>query len=246
MVNVSQDVTPNRASPARIRIARSSNRPDLAQKTDTATQKIKVLTEKIAIQPDGPLSKYTASRRTNPPFRYTKEDKHVSCRTSGAYGPPDRLPARDSTSEPAHIRCILGAACAFWQKEARSARYGRSAIQAGATSGPARRGIGDVSRVAPIRGPGQSGLPGASGDAICPVMFVVTEADAAAIRAIFDQEGELSAAIELRRRFPGITDNAKARACARTIAGWTSLPAQPRPVTRSGCRDERRRRAMVP
>jgi hypothetical protein len=30
-------------------------------------------------------------------------------------------------------------------------------------------------------------------------MFVVTEADAAAIRATFNQEGELSAAIELRR-----------------------------------------------
>jgi hypothetical protein len=29
-------------------------------------------------------------------------------------------------------------------------------------------------------------------------MFVVTEADAAAIRAVFTQEGELSAAIELR------------------------------------------------
>jgi hypothetical protein len=43
-------------------------------------------------------------------------------------------------------------------------------------------------------------------------MFIVTEADAAAIRAVFDQEGELSAAIELRRRYPGITDNAKARA----------------------------------
>jgi hypothetical protein len=63
-------------------------------------------------------------------------------------------------------------------------------------------------------------------------MFVVTEADAAAIRAVFDQEGELSAAIELRRRFPGITDNAKARACARTIAGWTPLPATPCPVMR--------------
>ena len=55
---------------------------------------------------------------------------------------------------------------------------------------------------------------------------------AAAIRAFFDQEGELSAAIELRRRFPGITDNAKARACARSIAGWTPLPVQPRAVTR--------------
>jgi hypothetical protein len=62
-------------------------------------------------------------------------------------------------------------------------------------------------------------------------MFIVTEADAAAIRAVFDQEGELSAAIELRRRFPGIADNAKARACARSIAGWTPLAARPRPVT---------------
>ena len=57
-------------------------------------------------------------------------------------------------------------------------------------------------------------------------MFVITEADAAAIRAIFDEEGELSAAIELRRRFPGVTDNMKARACARTIAGWTLLPTR--------------------
>jgi hypothetical protein len=45
-------------------------------------------------------------------------------------------------------------------------------------------------------------------------MFVISDANAAAIRAAFNQEGELSAAIELRRRFPGITDNAKARACA--------------------------------
>jgi hypothetical protein len=56
-------------------------------------------------------------------------------------------------------------------------------------------------------------------------MFVVTEAAAAAIRAIFEQEGELSAAIEVRRLFPGITDNGKARECARTIAGWKPLPA---------------------
>ncbi len=58
-------------------------------------------------------------------------------------------------------------------------------------------------------------------------VFVVTEADAAAIRAAFDQEGELSAAIELRRRFPGITNNAKARECARVIAGWRPLKAAP-------------------
>ena len=59
-------------------------------------------------------------------------------------------------------------------------------------------------------------------------MFAITEAEAAAIRAVFRQRGELSAAIELRRLFPGITDNAQARECARTIAGWKPL----RPVKR--------------
>jgi hypothetical protein len=61
-----------------------------------------------------------------------------------------------------------------------------------------------------------------------PTMFTVSEEAAAAIRTAFEREGELSAAIELRRLFPGITDNAKARECARTIAGWTPLP-EPRP-----------------
>ena len=63
-------------------------------------------------------------------------------------------------------------------------------------------------------------------------MFVVTEAEAAAIRAVYEQRGEFSAAVELRRLFPAITDTAQARACARTIAGWKPLPVPPRPVTR--------------
>ena len=58
-------------------------------------------------------------------------------------------------------------------------------------------------------------------------MFCVTEAEAAAIRAVFHEEGELTAAIELRRMFPGVTDNAQARLHARTIAGWKPLPATP-------------------
>ena len=48
-----------------------------------------------------------------------------------------------------------------------------------------------------------------------PAMFVVTEAEAAAIRAVFEQRGEFAAAVELRRRFPGIADTAQARECAR-------------------------------
>jgi hypothetical protein len=50
-------------------------------------------------------------------------------------------------------------------------------------------------------------------------MFVVTEAEATAFRAAFDEGGELSAAVELRRLFPTITDIMQARQCARTIAG---------------------------
>jgi hypothetical protein len=70
-------------------------------------------------------------------------------------------------------------------------------------------------------------------------MFLVNEADATAIRTAYEQEGELSAAIELRRRFPGITDNAKARDCARSIAGWTPLPALPAKVVRLRPRGDR-------
>jgi hypothetical protein len=69
-------------------------------------------------------------------------------------------------------------------------------------------------------------------------MFLVTETDADAIRAIFEQEGELSAGIELRKRFPGITDNARARECVRSIAGWTPLPPMPAKVVRLRPRKE--------
>jgi hypothetical protein len=63
------------------------------------------------------------------------------------------------------------------------------------------------------------GLAGHRPQSHAPRMFVVSEADAAAIRAVFHQRGELSAVIELRRRFPGL--NAEmARECTRTIAGW--------------------------
>jgi hypothetical protein len=51
---------------------------------------------------------------------------------------------------------------------------------------------------------------------------------AATIRAVYEQRGEFAAAVELRQRFPGITDNAQVREWARTIAGWKPL----RPVKR--------------
>ncbi|MGD0109921.1 MAG: hypothetical protein ABSC06_38755 [Rhodopila sp.] len=59
-------------------------------------------------------------------------------------------------------------------------------------------------------------------------MFAVSDADAAVIRAAYERDGELSAAIELRRLFPGIADNENARICART-----------RPATRLRRRKER-------
>jgi hypothetical protein len=61
-------------------------------------------------------------------------------------------------------------------------------------------------------------------------MFVVTEAQAAMIRATYEQRGEFSAAVELRQLFPGIGDIGQARQCVRTIAGWSALPKRVRPV----------------
>jgi hypothetical protein len=77
-------------------------------------------------------------------------------------------------------------------------------------------------KVAPIRR-----LPTAVCVRHAPAMFVVSEAEATAIRAAFDRGGELSAAVELRRLFPLITDTMQARECARTIAGWKPLAPRP-------------------
>ena len=64
-------------------------------------------------------------------------------------------------------------------------------------------------------------------------MFVVSDADAAAIQAAFEECGELSVVVELRRRLPGITDNAQALECTRTIAGWRPLRDARRPSGQS-------------
>lgn len=58
-------------------------------------------------------------------------------------------------------------------------------------------------------------------------MFMVTEADAAAIREAYDRAGELAAVVELRQRFRGISDNEQARACVRSIVGWRTPPEPP-------------------
>jgi hypothetical protein len=70
-------------------------------------------------------------------------------------------------------------------------------------------------------------------------MFVVSEEAAVAIRTAYEQEGELSVAIEVRRRFPGVIDNARARECARSIAGWKPPPVAPAKVIRLRPRGER-------
>ena len=66
-------------------------------------------------------------------------------------------------------------------------------------------------------------------------MFVVDEATAAAIRKAYDESGELSAMIELRRHFPGIADNENARRCVRSIVSWQPLPPLP-PKKPRACR----------
>jgi len=51
-------------------------------------------------------------------------------------------------------------------------------------------------------------------------MFLVDEATADAIRRAWEEGGELSAVVELRRHFPLITDGENARRCVRAIVGW--------------------------
>ena len=82
-------------------------------------------------------------------------------------------------------------------------------------------------------------LPAAMPVPHAPGMFSVSEEEAAAIRAVYEQRGELSAAVELRRRFPGILDNVQARECARIIAGWKPLPALPRSWSRGSASSRR-------
>ncbi len=58
-------------------------------------------------------------------------------------------------------------------------------------------------------------------------MFAVDEAAALAIRQACQDGGELSGVVELRRRFPGIIDNARARLCLQAIMSWA--PPAPSP-----------------
>ena len=53
---------------------------------------------------------------------------------------------------------------------------------------------------------------------------MVGDIEEIAISSQIESDGELSAAIVLRRLFPGIRDNAQALYCARIIAGWKPLP----------------------
>ena len=57
--------------------------------------------------------------------------------------------------------------------------------------------------------------------------MLMARSAAAAIRAVNLKDGELTAAIELRRLSPSIPDNAQTRAYARMIAGWQPLPVHP-------------------
>ena len=63
-------------------------------------------------------------------------------------------------------------------------------------------------------------------------MFAVDEETAEAIRRAFNEDGEWSTVVELRRHYPGITDNAKARMCVRIIASWQPIPVLPKKGSR--------------
>ena len=61
-------------------------------------------------------------------------------------------------------------------------------------------------------------------------MFAVDEVTALAIRQACENGGELSGVIELRRHFPLITDNARARLCLQMIMSWAPITPAPEPA----------------
>ena len=69
-------------------------------------------------------------------------------------------------------------------------------------------------------------------EAYIHAMFMVDEATAEAIRKAYEDQGELAAVVELRRHFPGITDNENARLCVQSIASWSPRPPLPQPAKR--------------
>jgi hypothetical protein len=120
------------------------------------------------------------------------------------------------------------AACDLAEARLRASAGRRSSPTAETTSGGWLGTAVRHQKNAPVRviGPRFSCDPACSrsaGRSMLPSMFMVSEADAAAIRAAFDADGEFSAAIELRRRFPAVTDNAHAAECARAIATWKPI-----------------------
>jgi len=62
-------------------------------------------------------------------------------------------------------------------------------------------------------------------------MFAVDEATALAIRQACQDGGELSGVVELRRHFPLITDNARARLCLQMIMSWALPVPAPEPAS---------------
>ena len=111
-----------------------------------------------------------------------------------------------------------------------------AALAQGARSGGISENGGSASRlIAPLARDREQATALAAGRIYYHLlrMYVVTEADAAAIREACERGGELSAAVELRRRFPGITDNATAREQARRIAAWLPLPDRSKRIRRA-------------
>lgn len=77
-------------------------------------------------------------------------------------------------------------------------------------------------------------------------MFCVDQETAAAIRRVFNEDGELSAVVELRRHFPLITDNVRGRECVRIIAGWQPVPPPAKAADRVARLKPRRRLTATP
>ena len=166
-------------------------------------------------------------REAQPVLRYgASRPRTHECPSHDVHHHPLRL-------RPRATRTLSGATCSVTSAGPRRARHPRPGrLQ---RRRPGRRQTGRRSRPPIPRSKFPEGshpsLPVAPRAPMLSTMFAVSEAQAAAIRSAFDEGGEFSAAIELRRIFPAVTGNATAREYARVIAGRdpAPLPSPPAP-----------------
>ena len=122
--------------------------------------------------------------------------------------------AGELADEARSVRCAMRGSCGAQAQAPTNIIIMHTMAGKSGASAPADRAEFDSFPGIPSAGIAKPPLQG-----YAPRMFAITEADTDAILAAFDRDGEAAAVVELRRRFPGLSENAGLEA-TRMIVRW--------------------------